>query len=33
MGSVGASAAPTNGCPKVFNIESDPHEEHIGESD
>lgn len=32
MGGVGASAAPTNGYPKVFNIESDPREEHnIGE--
>jgi len=32
MGGVGASAAPMNGYPKVFNIESDPHEEHnIGE--
>jgi arylsulfatase len=32
MGGVGNSAAPMNGYPKVFNIESDPHEEHnIGE--
>ncbi|WP_425988756.1 arylsulfatase [Ensifer sp. R-19] len=32
MGGVGSSAAPMNGYPKVFNIESDPHEEHnIGE--
>jgi len=32
MGRVGASAAPMNGYPKVFNIESDPREEHnIGE--
>ncbi|KAA0693386.1 arylsulfatase [Neorhizobium sp. P12A] len=32
MGGVGASAAPMNGYPKVFNIESDPQEEHnIGE--
>jgi hypothetical protein len=32
LGGVGASAAPMNGYPKVFNIESDPHEEHnIGE--
>ena len=32
MGGIGASAAPMNGYPKVFNIESDPHEEHnIGE--
>jgi arylsulfatase A-like enzyme len=32
MGGVGASAAPMNGYPKVFNIESDPREEHnIGE--
>jgi arylsulfatase len=28
MGGVGTSAAPMNGYPKVFNIESDPHEEH-----
>jgi arylsulfatase len=32
MGGVGASAAPMNGYPKVFNIEADPQEEHnIGE--
>ena len=32
LGGVGASAAPMNGYPKVFNIEADPHEEHnIGE--
>jgi arylsulfatase len=32
MGGVGTSAAPMNGYPKVFNIESDPREEHnIGE--
>jgi arylsulfatase A-like enzyme len=32
MGDVGTSAAPMNGYPKVFNIESDPREEHnIGE--
>ena len=32
MGGVGASAAPMNGYPKVFNIESDPQEEqNIGE--
>ena len=32
MGGVGASAAPMNGYPKIFNIESDPREEHnIGE--
>ena len=32
MGGIGASAAPMNGYPKVFNIESDPQEEHnIGE--
>ncbi len=32
MGGVGSSAAPMNGYPKVFNIESDPQEEHnIGE--
>ena len=32
MGGVGASAAPLNGYPKMFNIESDPREEHnIGE--
>jgi arylsulfatase len=32
LGGVGASAAPMNGYPKVFNIESDPREEHnIGE--
>ena len=32
MGGIGASAAPMNGYPKVFNIESDPREEHnIGE--
>jgi arylsulfatase A-like enzyme len=32
LGGIGASAAPMNGYPKVFNIESDPHEEHnIGE--
>jgi hypothetical protein len=32
MGGIGGSAAPMNGYPKVFNIESDPHEEHnIGE--
>ena len=28
MGGIGTSAAPMNGYPKVFNIESDPHEEH-----
>ncbi|MGN7738171.1 hypothetical protein [Ensifer sp. 22564] len=28
LGGVGSSAAPMNGYPKVFNIESDPHEEH-----
>jgi arylsulfatase A-like enzyme len=28
VGGVGTSAAPMNGYPKVFNIESDPHEEH-----
>jgi arylsulfatase A-like enzyme len=28
MGGVGTSAAPMNGYPKVFNIESDPREEH-----
>jgi arylsulfatase A-like enzyme len=28
LGGVGASAAPMNGYPKVFNIESDPREEH-----
>jgi arylsulfatase len=32
VGGNGTSAAPMNGYPKVFNIESDPHEEHnIGE--
>jgi arylsulfatase len=32
MGGVGASAAPMNGYPQVFNIEADPQEEHnIGE--
>jgi len=32
MGGLGASAAPMNGYPKVFNIESDTREEHnIGE--
>ena len=32
MGGIGASAAPMNGYPMVFNIESDPQEEHnIGE--
>jgi len=32
MGGVGTSAAPMNGYPKIFNIESDPHEEqNIGE--
>ena len=32
MGGIGASAAPMNGYPKVFNIEADPQEEHnIGE--
>ncbi|MBY3054454.1 arylsulfatase [Rhizobium laguerreae] len=32
MGGIGVSAAPMNGYPKVFNIESDPQEEHnIGE--
>jgi hypothetical protein len=32
MGGVGTSAAPMNGYPRVFNIESDPREEHnIGE--
>ena len=28
MGGIGTSATPMNGYPKVFNIESDPHEEH-----
>jgi arylsulfatase len=28
LGGVGASATPMNGYPKVFNIESDPREEH-----
>ncbi len=28
MGGVGASAAPMNGYPQVFNIEADPQEEH-----
>jgi hypothetical protein len=28
MGGIGSSAAQMNGYPKVFNIESDPHEEH-----
>jgi arylsulfatase len=28
MGGVGASAAPMNGYPPVFNIEADPQEEH-----
>jgi len=28
LGGVGNSAAPMNGYPQVFNIESDPHEEH-----
>lgn len=32
MGGIGASAAPMNGYPQVFNIEADPQEEHnIGE--
>ena len=32
MGGIGASAAPMNGYPKVFDIESDQREEHnIGE--
>ncbi len=32
MGGIGSGAAPMNGYPKVFNIESDPQEEHnIGE--
>ena len=32
LGGTGSSAAPMNGYPKVFNIESDPREEHnIGE--
>ena len=32
MGGIGASAAPMNGYPKVFNIELDPHEDqNIGE--
>lgn len=32
MGGIGTSAAPMNGYPKVFNIESDPQEEHnVGE--
>jgi hypothetical protein len=32
LGGVGASAAPMNGYPKMFNIEADPHEDHnIGE--
>ena len=32
MGGIGTSAAPMNGYPKVFNIESDPREEqNIGE--
>ena len=32
MGGIGSSAAPMNGYPKIFNIESDPREEHnIGE--
>lgn len=32
MGGIGASAAAMNGYPKMFNIESDPKEEHnIGE--
>jgi hypothetical protein len=32
MGGIGSSAGPMNGYPKIFNIESDPHEEHnIGE--
>ena len=32
LGGIGASAAPMNGYPKVFNIESDPHEDqNIGE--
>jgi arylsulfatase len=32
LGGIGTSAAPMNGYPKVFNIESDPREEHnIGE--
>jgi hypothetical protein len=31
-GGVGSSAAQMNGYPKVFNVESDPHEEYnIGE--
>ena len=28
LGGTGASAAPMNGYPKIFNIESDPREEH-----
>lgn len=28
MGGVGSSTAPMNGYPKIFNIESDPPEEH-----
>jgi arylsulfatase A-like enzyme len=28
MSGIGTSAAPMNGYPKMFNIESDPHEEH-----
>jgi arylsulfatase A-like enzyme len=28
MGGLGLSAAPMNGYPKIFNIESDPREEH-----
>ena len=28
LGGVGSSAAPMTGYPKVFKIESDPHEEH-----
>ena len=32
MGGIGTSAAPMNGYPKMFNIKSDPQEEHnIGE--
>ena len=28
LAGTGASAAPMNGYPKVFNIEADPREEH-----
>jgi hypothetical protein len=32
LGGVGTSAAPMNGYPRVFNVESDPREEYnIGE--